>query len=234
MQHLYLALALLVAGCSSVPSTAPPISVGGEIRQPETGTGVTAQPGWHGDRFAVATANPLASEAGVTMLKAGGSAIDAAIAAQMVLTLVEPQSSGIGGGAFLLHYDGRETVAFDGRETAPAAASETLFLKPDGKAMTFHEAIVGGRAVGVPGVVRMLEAAHAEFGARHTGDDLVLHDVGCVGVGLAQLGIAVLDRPHFLTGLRVQRDQRGVGLLQQDLAVAETQTTVDRIAATGC
>ena len=164
MQHLYLALALLVAGCSSVPSTAPPISVGGEIRQPETGTGVTAQPGWHGDRFAVATANPLASEAGVTMLKAGGSAIDAAIAAQMVLTLVEPQSSGIGGGAFLLHYDGRETVAFDGRETAPAAASETLFLKPDGKAMTFHEAIVGGRAVGVPGVVRMLEAAHAEFG----------------------------------------------------------------------
>ena len=84
-------------------------------------------------KFAVAAANPLATDAGYQVLKAGGSAIDAAIAVQMVLTLVEPQSSGIGGGAFLLHYNGREVEAFDGRETAPAAADEKLFLGADGK-----------------------------------------------------------------------------------------------------
>ena len=96
--------------------------------------------------------------------KAGGSAIDAAIAVQMVLTLVEPQSSGIGGGAFLLHYNGKDVEAFDGRETAPAAADEKLFLGADGKPLPFYEAVVGGRSVGVPGTVRMLEMAHRQYG----------------------------------------------------------------------
>lgn len=192
MRHLCLALVLVTAGCCSPPSTTPPVSVGREIRQPEAGTGVTVQPGWHGERFAVATAHPLASEAGVTMLRAGGSAIDAAIAAQMVLTLVEPQSSGIGGGAFLLYSDGRETVAFDGRETAPAAVGETLFLTPDGKPMEFHEAIVGGRAVGVPGVVRMLEAAHTEFGR------LPWASLFEPAIRLAESGFPVGQRLHAL------------------------------------
>ena len=115
-------------------------------------------------KFAVAAANPLATDAGYQVLKAGGSAIDAAIAVQMVLTLVEPQSSGIGGGAFLLHYNGRDVEAFDGRETAPAAADDKLFLGADGKPLAFYDGVVGGRSVGVPGTVRMLEMAHKQYG----------------------------------------------------------------------
>lgn len=111
-----------------------------------------------------AAANPLATEAGREILRAGGSAVDAAIAIQMVLTLVEPQSSGIGGGAFLMHWDGRKVIAYDGRETAPMAADEKLFLLPDGKAMPFYDAVVGGRSVGTPGAVRMLEVAHKQHG----------------------------------------------------------------------
>lgn len=99
----------------------------------------------------VAAAHPLAADAGREILQAGGSALDAAIAVQMVLALVEPQSSGIGGGAFLLHWDGRELQAWDSRETAPAAAGEGLFLAPDGQPLPFDEAVFGGRAVGTPG-----------------------------------------------------------------------------------
>ena len=131
---------------------------------PEGPSGRSAKPGWATSNFAVAAANPLAAEAGAQMLRAGGSAVDAAVAVQMVLTLVEPQSSGIGGGAFLLHWDGNTLQAWDGRETAPAAADERLFLLPDGKPMPFQQARVGGRAVGVPGTVRLLEAAHQQHG----------------------------------------------------------------------
>ncbi|HEY0825432.1 MAG TPA: gamma-glutamyltransferase, partial [Ramlibacter sp.] len=120
--------------------------------------------GWSFERHAVAAANPLAAQAGAQILRAGGSAVDAAIAVQMVLTLVEPQSSGIGGGAFLLHFNGRDVEAFDGRETAPAAADERLFLAADGKPLPFAEAVVGGRSVGVPGTVKMLELAHRQYG----------------------------------------------------------------------
>ncbi len=116
-------------------------------------------------RQMVATAHPLATEAGLDILRAGGGAIDAAVAAHMVLTLVEPQSSGIGGGGFLLHYDGAGGVsAYDGRETAPAAAGPDMFLRPDGMPMAFYEAAVGGLAVGVPGTVRMLALAHRRHG----------------------------------------------------------------------
>ena len=112
----------------------------------------------------VASANPLATEAGYRVLRSGGSAIDVAVAVQMVLALVEPQSSGIGGGAFLMHWDGTNVQAWDGRETAPAGVDDRLFLRTDGTPMPFMEAVVGGRAVGVPGAVRMLEAAHAVHG----------------------------------------------------------------------
>ena len=117
-------------------------------------------------RHMVAAANPHAARAGLGILRAGGSAADAAIAVQMVLNVVEPQSSGIGGGAFLLYYDAarREVRAYDGRETAPAAATEALFLDASGKPLHFWDAVVGGRSVGVPGVVAMLELAHKAHG----------------------------------------------------------------------
>ena len=117
-------------------------------------------------KYMVAAANPLAAEAGLKMLARGGSATDAAIAVQMVLNLVEPQASGIGGGAFILHHDARKnaTVVYDGRETAPMAATPDLFIGSDGKPMRFQDAVIGGRAVGVPGVLRALEVAHARHG----------------------------------------------------------------------
>ena len=132
--------------------------------QSEASSVYTEKPGWATRKFAVAAANPLATDAGYQVLKAGGSAVDAAIAVQMVLTLVEPQNSGIGGGAFLLHFNGRRVEAFDGRETAPAAADEKLLLGADGKPLAFYDAVVGGRAVGTPGTVAVLEMAHKQYG----------------------------------------------------------------------
>ena len=113
----------------------------------------------------VAAANPHASAAGIAMLRAGGSAVDAAVAMALVLTLVEPQSSGIGGGAFMLHYAGasKKITAFDGRETAPALASGDMFLK-NGQPRQFFDAVIGGLSVGVPGELRMLEMAHKRHG----------------------------------------------------------------------
>ena len=134
------------------------------LAQPELPSGVQQKSGLATRSYAVAAANPLATQAGQAILQAGGSAVDAAVAVQMVLALVEPQSSGIGGGAFLLHFDGRHTQAFDGRETAPAAATPRLFLNEQGAALPFMEAVVGGRSVGVPGAVAMLYAAHRQHG----------------------------------------------------------------------
>jgi len=116
-------------------------------------------------RFMVAAAHPLAAEAGARILRQGGGAVDAAVAVQMVLALVEPQSSGIGGGALLLHWESaaRALHGWDGRETTPAAATPALFMR-DGRPMGFMEAVLGGRSVGVPGAVAMLEAAHRAHG----------------------------------------------------------------------
>lgn len=114
----------------------------------------------------VAAANPLAADAGLEMLRAGGSAVDAAIAVQMVLGLVEPESSGIGGGAFMLLFDPKtkQTTSFDGREVAPASARPDMFLNAQGLPRTKPEAIPGGLSVGIPGVVAMLEMAHQKHG----------------------------------------------------------------------
>lgn len=116
-------------------------------------------------RRMVSASHPLAAAAGMQMLRDGGSAVDAAIATQAMLTLVEPQSSGIGGGALLLHWDAsaRHLAAWDGREAAPASARPDMFLR-DGRPLPFHAAAVGGLAVGVPGTLRMLEAAHRAGG----------------------------------------------------------------------
>ena len=155
--------AVLLAALLTACSTPNPVSTAAPA-QPEGSSGYTAKPGWATTKFAVAAANPLATNAGYQILKAGGSAIDAAIAVQMVLTLVEPQSSGIGGGAFLLHAAGGKVEAFDGRETAPMAADEKLFIGADGKPLPFYAALAGGRSVGTPGVVKMLEMAHKQHG----------------------------------------------------------------------
>jgi gamma-glutamyltranspeptidase / glutathione hydrolase len=136
------ALFLYVAACAHIPETAT------------------------GKRFMVAAAHPLAVDAGYSVLKRGGSALDAAIAVQMVLGLVEPESSGIGGGAFLLYWSEQERTlrSYDGREAAPAAARADRFLDKDGRPVDFMQAVVGGRSVGVPGVLRMLELAHRNHG----------------------------------------------------------------------
>ena len=116
----------------------------------------------------VAAANPLAAQAGLKVLKAGGSAVDAAVAVQAVLGLVEPQSSGVGGGAFMVYYDAatKRITAYDGRETAPAGATPGMFLKPDGTPMSFSDAVLSGRSAGAPGAVALLSLAQREHGRR--------------------------------------------------------------------
>ena len=115
-------------------------------------------------RHMIVAAEPDAAEAGLTMLRSGGSAVDAAIAAQMVLTLEEPQSSGIGGGAYLIVSDGSQLRAYDGRETAPASARPDMFLDRDGRPRDHNDAVPGGLSVGVPGAVRVLAMAHKTHG----------------------------------------------------------------------
>ena len=166
------ALALLLAGCAGVPDLPK--------------------------RHAIAAANPHAAEAGLAMLRAGGSAVDAAIAAQMVLTLVEPQSSGIGGGAFLMHFGPGdvekrippELRAYEGRETAPAAAQTDLFLDSAGQPLPAGQRLTGGRPVGVPGVIRMLEMAHTRHGR------LPWARLFEPAIRLAEKGFAVSPRLH--------------------------------------
>jgi gamma-glutamyltranspeptidase/glutathione hydrolase len=119
-----------------------------------------------GDNWMVAAANPHAVEAGARILRAGGTAADAMVAVQTVLGLVEPQSSGLGGGAFLVWYDAAsgELTTLDGRETAPLAATPTLFQDENGEPLKFFDAVVGGRSVGTPGTPALLEAAHRRWG----------------------------------------------------------------------
>ena len=153
-----IASALILAACSAPPSSTLPVA-------PETASGYrTDLQTRHASKHMAAAANPLAAEAGRAMLRQGGSAIDAAIAMQAVLTLVEPQSSGIGGGALIVLWDGKAVRTYDGRETAPAGATEKLFLQADGKPMPFTQAQIGGRSVGTPGVLRALELAHQKHG----------------------------------------------------------------------
>jgi gamma-glutamyltranspeptidase / glutathione hydrolase len=126
----------------------------------------TAVPREHADQYMVSAADPHAVRAGLEMLGRGGSAVDAAVAVQMVLTFTEPAESSIGGGGFLLHRDGSsgEMTVYDGRETAPQAATAERFLLPGGIGMPFWAAVVSGRSVGVPGVVAMLHLAHEQHG----------------------------------------------------------------------
>lgn len=146
----------------------------------------------------IAAANPIAVEEGAKVLRRGGSAADAMVAVQTVLGLVEPQSSGLGGGAFLVWYDAKsdKLTTIDGRETAPLAATPTLFQDENGEPLKFWDAVVGGRSVGTPGTVKLMEAAHERWGK------LDWNTLFAGGIALAEDGFIVSPR---LAGL-VERD----------------------------
>jgi gamma-glutamyltranspeptidase/glutathione hydrolase len=145
LRAFFLPLLVILGSCATVPATAAPESK---------------------EQAFVIAANPLAAEAGLQVLARGGTAVDAAIAVQAMLSLVEPQSSGIGGGAFMNYYDAstRHLTIYDGREVAPAQATPGMFLDSAGKPLPFNAAVVSGRATGVPGAIKMLALAHQEHG----------------------------------------------------------------------
>ncbi len=173
-------LAVIVASSAIAQNQAPERPSGWTDKAPVTSA-----------HWMIAAANPLAVDAGYRILAQGGSAVDAAIAVQLVLGLVEPQSSGLGGGAFLLLHDAKagKLLAYDGRETAPAAARPDRFMK-DGKPLAFYDAVIGGKSVGVPGVVRLLETAHRRHGRLPWGELFV------PAIELAESGFAVSAAPE--------------------------------------
>jgi gamma-glutamyltranspeptidase/glutathione hydrolase len=174
LKHLLLPAALLLASCATAPSS---------DRQAAT---ASAAPGM------VSAADPRAAAAGREILDAGGSAADAALATLLALTVVEPQSSGIGGGGFLVYHDeGRNrTTTFDGREEAPSAASPRWFFDANGKPLSTREAVPGGRSVGVPGNIRMMALAHGKHGK------LAWARLFQPAIRLARDGFAITPRFH--------------------------------------
>jgi len=161
---------------------------------PEGPSGIQPKPAVEAKRFMAVTANRQATEAAVAVLKSGGNAIDAAIAAQLVLGLVEPQSSGLGGGAFLLHWDAKaqKLHAYDARETAPAGANPRQFLGADGKPLAFLEAVRSGKSVGVPGIPALLAHVHKKHGRA------AWADVFTPALAIAERGFAVSPRLNAL------------------------------------
>jgi gamma-glutamyltranspeptidase/glutathione hydrolase len=150
-----------------LPSTLFAAEQAADAIQPEIGFGQQSSNVVTAKQFMVATANPVATQAGYNVLAAGGNAIDAMVAVQTVLGLVEPQSSGLGGGAFAVYYDAKEKklTTFDARETAPKAARPELFME-NGVPLSFYDAVVGGRSVGTPGTVKLLDALHGRYGSQ--------------------------------------------------------------------
>jgi len=169
---------------------------------PERPSGWTDKAPVTARHWMVAAANPLAVDAGYRILKQGGNAVDAAIAVQLVLGLTEPQSSGLGGGAFMLLHDAKtnKLIAYDGRETAPAAATPDRFMK-DGKPMSFYDAVVGGKSVGVPGTVRLLETVHRQHGR------MKWVDLFAPAIALAEGGFAVSPRLNAMVATEKYLDQ---------------------------
>ena len=167
---------------------------------PEADTGRYAKNSATARSYMVSAANPLAVDAGLQMLRKGGSAVDAAIAVQLVLNLVEPQSSGIGGGAFLLHWDqsAKQLKTYDGRELAPAAAKPDRFMR-DGKRLPFWSVVKSGLSIGVPGLVKLLEHTHQRHGK------LPWKDLFAPAVKLATDGFVVSPRLANLLWLQSAR-----------------------------
>jgi gamma-glutamyltranspeptidase/glutathione hydrolase len=161
---------------------------------PEFSSGVSKKSLVKAGRHMVSTANPHASKTGMEILKRGGNAIDAMVAIQTVLGLVEPQSSGLGGGAFLVYFDAEreKLTTYDGRETAPAMATPDMFLDNNGQPLGFFDAVVGGRSVGTPGTVKLLYETHKKYGK------LDWKEVLQPAIDLAENGFKVSPRLHAL------------------------------------
>lgn len=192
VRHFFISipLSMVLLGACGVPDPVPE-----EITESRSGitTSQTGESDTETQNAMIAAANPLAVEAGLEIIKAGGDAVDAAIAVQAVLGLVEPQSSGIGGGAFMLRLDGEtgEIRVYDGRETAPASADETLFLDEAGSPSPYIEAWQSGRSTGVPGVIAMLAMAHDDHG------ELPWTDAFQPGIALAREGFDISPRMAY-------------------------------------
>lgn len=187
-RFLSVALTLSLTGAPITPVFAQAEAI------PEAATGRTAAKSGTAKSYMVVAANPLAAKAGTDILAAGGSAADAAIAVQLVLNMVEPQSSGVGGGAFALYWDSKagKVSSYDGREMSPAAAEENRFLTKDGKPMGRMQAMVGGKSVGVPGVVRLMELLHKQQGK------LAWAKVFAPAIAIADNGFAISPRMYEL------------------------------------
>ncbi len=164
MQWKASTLALLISASLITPASFAAQST--DNIAPEAATGLTQQNLVEGKEWMIASANPYASEAGAEMLRKGGNAIDAMVATQLVLGLVEPQSSGIGGGAFLVYWDAKKKAltTFDGRETAPLEVTPQLFQDDKGQPLKFYDAVVGGRSVGTPGTIKLMWDTHQKLG----------------------------------------------------------------------
>lgn len=193
MRSLLCYRSIRAVACVAMFSAGPLLAQYDRPSQPEPESGRHEKRLAHAQRHMVAAAHPLAVDAGLQMLDAGGSAADAMIAVQLVLNLVEPHASGLGGGAFLLHYDaGQKSIrAYDGRETAPAEVTPDLFMR-NGKAMSFRDAVTGGLAVGTPGLARLLELAHRRHGK------LPWATLFKPAIDLAEQGFPVSQRMHAL------------------------------------
>lgn len=191
-------LPLFVQRTGAQPQPAAPAAY--ESIAPEAQTGRAEKAAVIASRYMVSSANPLAAQAGAQIMAEGGSAVDTAIATALVLNLVEPQSSGIGGGGFMLVWDAeaKKLRAFDGRETAPAGVDRKLFYDAVGKKKPFLDAVVGGASVGVPGLLRMFELAHGAYGRLPWA---MLFDPA---IRMAEQGFAISPRLHDL----LARDSR--------------------------
>lgn len=192
-RHAALLLAVAITGLPFIPASLARTPAAEDLN-PEAASGVQTRKLVHAPHFMMVSANPLASRAGEAMLRRGGSVVDAAIATQLVLNLVEPQSSGIGGGAFMVLYSAADGQirTYDSRETAPATAKPDRFLDAEGKPLPFAQAVNNGMSVAVPGLLRGLELAHKEQGK------LPWADLFQPAIELAEAGFAVSPRLNSL------------------------------------
>lgn len=191
MKHLFLKSSIVIAltiGASVIHAA----DAAADAVAPEISTGTDTKQLVKAKDWMVVAANPLASEAGASVIRAGGNAIDAMVAVQTVLGLVEPQSSGLGGGAFLVYWDAekQKMTTFDGREKAPEKATPTLFQNAEGEPLEFYDAVVGGRSVGVPGTVKLLWETHQKYGK------LSWEKTLAPAISLAENGFNVSPRLH--------------------------------------
>lgn len=182
-----------------------------EIREPEATTAIDNKSAVTASNYMVVAANPYASQAGKDILAKGGSAVDAAIAVQLVLTLVEPQSSGIGGGSFMLYWDKqtKQLQTYDGRETAPKKVNDQLFVGANGQTVSWIDAVVGGRSVGVPGVLSAMKLAHDEHGK------LPWESLFGKAIELAEQGFIVSPRLEKLLAMNINPGVKKLSEIKQ-------------------